>query len=251
MSRQKQFLSVGEKETKNDKKLLRFNVQESLKYEGLIEEVDLNDDSIEIIETRGSATLKKVSIRELDFKDKKSRIETIWKINLEKNIPGISTQGKTAEVALIILQKYETGDYKLNVCLIEMKSSLQPRTVKKGESKPKPSSLTDIKEKIQCNMNQMYMLMSLNNHQNPRKGYSGVSIHIDFKGIIIFNKNEISSDDDSNDSDLYKILTSDNRAELFTVRTILNDKDKITMKFFPPENNQPQEHRTLQLGDLL
>lgn len=261
--------------------LLRTNFQKSLfrilenqkegeKSQPLIEEVSLEDESIEIEEKNSSKikeknsspNLKKVSIHKLNFKDKKSVIKAIWRVNLELLIPGISTQGKTVEVALMILQKFETGDYTLNVCLIEMKSSLQPRKVKKKDGKDiiepsslkdiiEPSSLTEIKEKIVCSMNRMYMLMSLNNHQN-RKAYSGVNINIAFKGIIIFNDiNKLLSDDDSG---LYKILISTEttkKSRLLTVHTILGDSNKIEIKFFPRENEQPPEHRILQLSDLL
>lgn len=251
--------------------LLRTNFQKSLfrileyqkegeKSQPLIEEVSLEDESIEIEDKNSSKIkgknsfpkLKKLSIHELNFQDKKSVIEAIWRVNLELLIPGISTQGKTVEVALMILQKFETGDYTLNVCLIEMKSSLQPRREeeKDGKITIEPSSLTDIKEKIECSMNRMYMLMSLNNHQN-RKGYSGVNIDIKFKGIIIFNRHKLSSSDDS---DLYKIFISPEKTKksrLLTVHTILGDLNKIEIKFFPRENNQSEEHRILQLSDLL
>ncbi|HAN75999.1 MAG TPA: hypothetical protein DCQ51_19030 [Planktothrix sp. UBA8407] len=272
MSNKKQFLSIRQ-DIQSKKKLLKFEFQKALAGQSLIEKVDLNDDSIEIIETGKKAKLKNVSIRILDFKDKKSSIEAIWRVNLEIPIPGISTQGKTVEMALIISQKYETGDYCLNVCLIEMKSSLQPRRINENAKNDKDvkdvkeNSLIEIVQKIQCSMNRMYMLMSLNNHQN-RKGYSGVNIHIEFKGIIIFNENELIASDFNNSDvdpkllapskelyetskDLYKFLTSDNRSGLLSVRTILDDKDKITIKFFPKKDNDSEKHRTLQLGDLL
>jgi hypothetical protein len=244
----------------NDINLLRSKFQKALlripkdpktgkEYQPLIEEVSLEDESIEIEEKEKSATLRKVSIHDLKFQDDKSAIEAIWRVNLETSIPGISTQGKTAEVALMILRRYEAKNYRLNVCLIEMKSSLQPRRdeEKDGKITIKPSSLTDIKEKIECSMNRMYMLMSLNNHQN-RKGYSGVNIDIKFKGIIIFNRHKLSSSDDS---DLYKIFISPKKSRLLTVHTILGDLNKIEIKFFPRENNQSEEHRILQLSDLL
>lgn len=258
-----------------DLKFLRFKVQKALAEQGLIEEVDLDDDSIEIIETSRTATLKKVCIRDLDFKNKKLSIDTIWKINLERDIPGISTKGRTAEMALIILQKYETGGYRLNVCLIEMKSSLQPRKIIKNKKdwkdKVKDNSLIEIGEKIECNMNRMYMLMSLNNHQIPSKKvysrYSEANIDIYFKGIIIFGRNELSPDFDVFNSTelsritddykrilckrLYEILNSHDRAGLVDILTILDEHDKIIIKFFPKKDNDSEEHRTIRLSDLL
>lgn len=263
-----------------DLKFLRFKVQKALAEQGLIEEVDLDDDSIEIIETSRTATLKKVCIRDLNFKNKKLSIDTIWKINLERDIPGISTKGRTAEMALIILQKYETGGYRLNVCLIEMKSSLQPgRSIKNkkdgkdkdGKDKFKDNSLIEIGEKIKCSMNRMYMLMSLNNHQIPSKKvyshYSEANIDIYFKGIIIFDRNELSPDFDVFNStelsvitddykrilckSLYEILNSHDRAGLVDILTILDEHDKIIIKFFPKKDNDSEEHRTIRLSDLL
>ncbi|NES02274.1 MAG: hypothetical protein F6K22_05130 [Okeania sp. SIO2F4] len=178
------FLIINEENFK-DAFLLRNEFHSALAKEKLVEEILLVDNEfIEIREEREKTpSLKLVKITELSYVDQKSKVEKIWRVNLEKQIPGISTSGKTTEVALLVLQKYlESDTYRLNIILIELKSSLQSRKTKSG--KILSSSLEEIQEKFWDTMNRMYMLLTLNNHGNENRSYSHASIHIDFKAGV-------------------------------------------------------------------
>lgn len=243
------FLIINE-ENVNDPFLVRNEFHKALAKEKLIEEISLVDNElIEIKEEREKTpSLKQVKITELNYADKKFKVEKIWIVNLEKQIPGISSSGKTTEVALLILHKYsDSNSYRLNIILIELKSSLQPRKTKSG--KILSSSLEEIQEKFRDTMNRMYMLLTLNNHGNPDKNYNLASIYILFKGAIFYDRNEIKKADIENDNEqnLYDIFKG--QRDLLTCSTILSDNDKIKVKFF---NGMDKEGSiTVKMEDLL
>lgn len=119
------FLIINEENVK-DHFLVRNEFHKALAKERLIEEISLDNEFIEIEERNKTAKLKQVKITKLDYTNEKFKVEKIWRVNLEKQIPGISTTGKTTEVALLVLQKHlESNSYRLNIILIELKSSLQ------------------------------------------------------------------------------------------------------------------------------
>jgi hypothetical protein len=106
--------------------------QEALKREGFIEEIDPMSGSIEVSGSRiGNETLQQIVMTGLD---ELSSIKTIWKIDLEQEIEGISTKSKTTEIALLVLQEISDNTYRLVCFLIELKSSLQS-TIKNNKIK--------------------------------------------------------------------------------------------------------------------
>jgi len=210
----------------NPKKLsvpsLRDELYKKLAETQFIEEV--TNDQIEVEEKNSGAKLKKISIEELNYSDDKSKVDRIWKINLEKEIFGISTKDKTPECAILVLQKYESS-YKLNILLIELKSSISNKDLGK------------IGEKFQCAMSRIYMLLVLNNHLNSIQGYNESEIYIDFKGILFYqNFSDKSQFTEKNNeklySQMYDILKTPGKSHLLTCQTILRDQDKITIKCF-------------------
>ncbi|MBO1066464.1 MULTISPECIES: hypothetical protein [Nostocales] len=210
----------------NPKKLsvpsLRDELHRKLAETQFIEEV--TNDQIEVEEKNSDAKLKKVSIEELNYSDDKSKVDRIWKINLEKEIFGISTKDKTPECAILVLQKYESS-YKLNIILIELKSSISNKDLGK------------IGEKFQCAMSRIYMLLVLNNHLNSIQNYHESEIYIDFKGILFYqNFSDKSKFTEKNNeklySQMYDILQTPGKSRLFTCQTILKDQDKINIKCF-------------------
>ena len=169
----------------NPKKLnvpsLRDELHKKLAETQFIEEV--TNDQIEVKEDGNGAKLKNVSIEKLNYSDDKSKVDRIWKINLEKEIEkeifGISAKNKTPECAILVLQKYEIENkisYKLNILLIELKSSISNQ------------DLRPIGEKFQCAMSRIYMLLVLNNHLNSIQGYNESEIYIDFQGILFYQR---------------------------------------------------------------
>jgi hypothetical protein len=215
---------------------LRDELHKKLAETQFIEEV--TNDQIEVKEGGNGAKLKKVSIEKLNYSDDKSKVDRIWKINLEKEIEkeifGISAKNKTPECAILVLQKYEIENkisYKLNILLIELKSSISNQ------------DLRPIGEKFQCAMSRIYMLLVLNNHLNLTKGYSKEEIHIDFKGILFYqNFSDKSKFTEKNNeklySQMYDILRTPGKSHLLTCRTILRDQDKINIKCFCQQDEE-------------
>jgi hypothetical protein len=214
---------------------LRDELHKALVKEEFIVEIPITEDEIiEITESSNGAKLKKVFIQKLNYSDNKSKVDRIWKINLEKEIFGISTKDKTPECAILVLQKYEIENkisYKLNILLIELKSSISNQ------------DLRPIGEKFQCAMSRIYMLLVLNNHLNLTKGYSKEEIHIDFKGILFYqNFSDKSKFTEKNNeklySQMYDILRTPGKSHLLTCRTILRDQDKINIKCFCQQDEE-------------
>ncbi len=218
----------------NPKKLrvssLRDKLHKALAKEEFIVEIPITEDEIiEITESSKGAKLKKVFIQKLDYSDNKSKVEKIWKIDLQKNLSGISTSGATPECAILVLQKYESI-YRLKILLIELKSSIDNE------------KLEEIRNKFSCAMSRIYMLLVLNNHLNLTKGYSEEEIYIDFKGILFYIKNNLKGE---YDREFHEIFNHDSSGSL-TCETILNKEDKIKVKFFCW-----QDEKTISLQDLL
>lgn len=245
------FLIINEENVK-DPFLIRNKFHKALAKVKLIEEISLDDKFIGIKERNEKAKLKQVKITELNYPNEKFKIEKIWRINLEEEIFGISTRYKTTEVALLVLQKHlESNSYRLNIILIEMKSSLQLKKNQLGEIKS--SSIEDIHEKFRNTMNRMYMLLTLNNYGNPDKNYNLSSIYINFKGAIFYGRNEIKEADIRNDNEqtFYDILEGkiEEKRNLLTCSTILSDNDKIKVKSFSGMDNQGSIN--VKMEDLL
>ena len=239
---------------------LRQEFHQALEKQGFIEEISpTQDEYIEIQETK-QTDLKKVVINHLQLSSKHDKnisteVDKIWVINLEKELPGISASGKTPEKAILVLQrKVDDGgkilNYHLQICLIELKASLQAK-------KDKESTLKQIAGKFQSGMNRIYMLLTLNNHANPQKNYQNAKIFVQFRGIIFYNRNEISDiakenerDYNSSESTLYKILSQSTESNLLTLETLLEERDKIVVRFIQ-NSNQNQNYITIGLKNLL
>jgi hypothetical protein len=239
---------------------LRQEFHQALEKQGFIQEISPSQDEyIEIQETKKS-DLKKVVINHLQLSSKNDKnisteVDKIWVINLEKELPGISASGKTPEKAILVLQRKvdDAGkilNYHLQICLIELKASLQAK-------KDKESTLKQIAGKFQSGMNRIYMLLTLNNHANPQKNYQNAQIFVQFRGIILYNRNEISDiakenerDYNLSESTLYKILSQPTKSDLLTLETLLEERDKIVVRFIQ-KPNQNQNYITIGLKDLL
>jgi hypothetical protein len=227
----------------------------------LVTEINfLYEDEITIIEPKNTDDnkLKTVIINSLNT-DKISetiRIEKIWRVNLENIIQenklglGVSQQSSTCECVLIILTKSDQDKhYNMNIFLIELKNNINNsdnlRVFKK------------LVGKISSNMNIMYLFLTLNNHNNPDKGYEGKDIKINFKGIIFYNKAIINGNQDQSptelitERDLLKILLENNsQYNPLVIKTFLNDKDKIGIKFFKNPNEDTDEME-ISIQDLI
>ncbi|GEA28380.1 hypothetical protein MiAbW_02955 [Microcystis aeruginosa NIES-4325] len=157
---------------------------------------------------------------------------------------------------LVLQRKVDDGgkilNYHLQICLVELKASLQAK-------KDKESTLKQIAGKFQSGMNRIYMLLTLNNHANPQKNYQDTEICVHFRGIIFYNRNEIKDSDiakenepdyNRGESTLYKILSQSTTSNLLTLETLLEERDKIVVKFIK-NTNQNQNYITVGLKDLL
>ncbi len=245
-NREKKFLVFNE-DSEKEPFLIRKEFQKALAKEQIIEEIPLNE-QIEVEETKAKKSkLKKVCIENLDYSDEKSKVIKIWRVNLEKEYYGISTVGKTTEIALLVLQQYfENSNYRLSIILIELKESLQPKETSK---KTRDSTLEEIEQKIRDSMNRMYMLLTLNNHSNSKKGYQNSTISIAFKAAIFYNRDEMKNKDDGTES--YKILNNLKTNKLVTCSTILRQQDKSKIYFFPKQPRDLEENRIISLKHLL
>ncbi|NCS22206.1 MAG: hypothetical protein GPJ15_21395 [Microcystis aeruginosa G11-06] len=217
---------------------LRQEFHQALEKWDFIQEISLSQDAcIEIPETNKSE-LKKVVINHLQLSSKNDKnisteVDKIWVINLEKELPGISASGKTPEKAILVLQRKvnDAGkilNYHLQICLIELKASLQAK-------KDKESTLKQIAGKFQSGMNRIYMLLTLNNHANPQKNYQAKQNDRDYN---------------LSESTLYKILSQSTESDLLTLETLLEERDKIVVRFIK-NPNQNQNYITIGLKDLL
>ncbi|MFM2061546.1 MAG: hypothetical protein RLZZ507_1216 [Cyanobacteriota bacterium] len=219
--------------------LLRDELHKALSQQEFIIEIPVSEnENLEITEKNTNAKLKKVRIQKLNYCDETSKVERIWKINLEKDIPGISTSSRTPECAILVLQKYESS-YRLNIILIELKSSIDNKALK------------NIEEKFSSAMSRIYMLLVLNNHLNLKQGYKEEEIYVDFKGILFYKTfSEKRKSEGENDSQLYSILYDPKKSGTLTFQTILREQDKIKVKCFCHQDNGLEEI-TVDLQALL
>lgn len=219
---------------------LRDEVHKALSDEEFIQEKSIAEDEIiEIKEKNKDAKLKKVFIQGLNYVDAKSTVERIWKIDLEKRIRGIENDRKTTECAILVLQKYDSS-YRLNILLIELKSSIDNE------------ELPNIEEKFSCAMSRVYMLLVLNNHLNPKQGFHEKEIYIDFKGILFYRTFSARKKlEENNDSQLLEIIKNDNKSGILTCETILNKEDKIKIKCSCHPGIDSETEIRIDLKDLL
>ncbi|WP_375559754.1 hypothetical protein ACE193_18775 [Bernardetia sp. OM2101] len=157
-----------------------------------------------------------------------TNIKAIWRVNLEQEIDGISTKNyfRTPEIALLILTHQEGHSTSiLHVVFIELKKSLQDS---KEEGRTyKQSTLKSCEEKFTAAMNRMYMLLSLNEHNND-PNYS-VSIILNFKGVICYINDNTTRNDNTQ---LYPILRLTARNNIIDCKTIFGDNDKMKVAFY-------------------
>ncbi|MEM9542190.1 MAG: hypothetical protein AAGA60_22195 [Cyanobacteria bacterium P01_E01_bin.42] len=233
---------------------------------------DLNDLArpIEIGEDKNkgkTGKLQKVSIIDcqdvidrnvLSDNNLKKGIERIWRINLEKEVKGsegFKTSAKTTEIALLILKKRRSSKYTLYVILIELKTQLTIKEFtesrRKKDKDEKAGQLRAIAEKFRCSINRMCMLLTLNNHKNPTRGFANDDISIEFKGVIFYNTSSIDEskiEKNSDDEKMYRILQRENN--LLTLKTILDRKDKMEIRFFRNKNTK-LESMSIEFQEIL
>ena len=264
MSKNNTFFLINNEDNSKNSFLVRNQFQQALADKGIIEEIVwLDRDCIQIEEKSKGAKLKQVKIEQLNYSNEKSTVEKVWRVNLEAEVPGISTKDKTPEVAVLVLQKFSDNNYKLNILLIELKSSLQPPKNKKG--KIQDSSLLEIKKKFEAATSRMYMFLSLNNHGNTEKSYDRATIHIGFKWVVFYNEDELKNslkkadnnkkdrDDIRNSKDeerIYEILKKPEASGFVIAGTILSNEERIQLKFIANKNKE-EPSITVKLKDLL
>lgn len=137
--------------------------------------VKIDDDEIEITESerkheqdKAGTLTKKVIIHSIPFH------EHIWRINVEKKVPGLSVAGRTVDLILSLVD-----DNCLRVYLIELKSRIDDE------------QLADIIKKLQESISRFYFLLLLND-SNSHKQFP--DLKISFKGVIFYNGNQKFSD---------------------------------------------------------
>jgi hypothetical protein len=146
---------------------IRAKLQNTLKRQHFV--VEITTDTIEIEEPKNfgkKGALEKVIINNFPYND----YQRNWRINLEKEILGLSSSENKTEVALALLQK----NY-LNVYLIELKSRIDDKQLEK------------IITKFRDSISRFYFLLSLND-SNDHKPFPELNIR--FKSIIFYNGNE-------------------------------------------------------------
>lgn len=133
-------------------KEIRAKIQKQLTYRSFV--VKITTDKIQIEELKnkgkGAGKLKKVILNDFPYTDNEGKGWS-WKIDLERNIPGLSTSNKTVDVALAILQQK-----RLEVYLVELKSEINDH------------ELTDILGKFQDSISRFYFLLLLNDSHDHK-----------------------------------------------------------------------------------
>jgi len=198
-----------------NKRILNIELKKSLFQVGLLEELNINDDII-IEESNDNAAKKRLTIS-ID-----SQIDRIWLIKLEKNIDGITPKGSSTECALLIYKQLENVS-RLDVLMIELKSTLQPPKMK--GNKISLSTLNQCENKIRCTTNRIFMLLGIANKDNISKVYSNSSIYIILHTLINFNTNNNLVDDKSSLNKLYVQNKS-----IYTFSSIINHQEKVFVK---------------------
>jgi len=189
-------------------KQIRVQIQQQLTRRAFV--VKITTDKIQIEELKnkgkGAGKLKKVIVNDFPYTDDSGRSWS-WKINLEKNVPGLSTANKTVDVALAILRKN-----RLDVYLVELKSEIDDH------------ELTDILGKFQDSISRFYFLLLLND-SSDHKNFPP-NLRIQFKGIVFYNgKGEAHQNER-----IHQIFNHETQAGKLECETLLG-KDKIPIKF--------------------
>ncbi|MCU0444198.1 MAG: hypothetical protein MUE85_04715 [Microscillaceae bacterium] len=205
---------------------------------GLVDEVDLDTEiKIDGDTKKRPDELHYVVINGLDENES---IREVLKINLEKDIEGISTKHKTPEVALLILQEFDNS-FKLNVILIELKSTLDNKKVK------------DCEDKFRCAINRMYMLLHFFDYERYGRAKN---IYIEFKGIVMYNNIMTDINDESGLGKIFlnyqSNMINQKRDSTLSLVSIISDNEKVAVKFFAnPDQEKQKNSFHISLKDLL
>ncbi len=166
---------------------------------------------------------------------KNNKIKALWRVNLEKEIEGISTKNyfRTPEIALLVLLSNNDSTYTLHILFIELKKSLQDKKLRKNSNPSKPSKLTKstidtCHEKFTIAMNRLYLLLTLNEHKND-DFYKNKTIDLQFKGFIFYNNDEIK---EKQNTQLYAIFKGISNNNIIDCKTIFGDNDKMRVAFY-------------------
>ncbi|WP_299454320.1 hypothetical protein [uncultured Microscilla sp.] len=210
----------------------------ALRSEGLgfIERVPLNQH----IQIKGGAMERapKLNALKIEGLDEIHNLREVLVVHLEQDIEGISTKHRTPEVAILLLQEFEST-FRLQIWLIELKTSITNR------------SLDSIEAKFRCAMNRMYMLLNFLDYAD----YGGQkNIYMTFKGLVLYNNDHTKTEDDRI---LYQILKHYREGTIthkrdVTLRcdTLLSENDKIQVKFI--QNTTTNLHNfVLSLKELM
>jgi hypothetical protein len=202
---------------------LRKKLQKALRDGMLIEEIDFDEGDIDISGGDTKEKGKLQNLRIMGLGTLSSMVRRIWKVNLEKNIPGISTRSKTTEIALVVLQDRDHA-LVLKIVLVELKTSLRSEM----RNNKLTNTFQDIEDKLICTLNRMYMLLTLNHHGTVTE-YDGKTIVLEFSGIVGYNDEVIRL---PNSSRLYQLFKATKGKEygVLDCETICG-KEKIKVKF--------------------
>jgi hypothetical protein len=209
-------------------KEIRAKIQEQLTRRAFV--VTITTDKIQIEELKnkgkGAGKLKKVILNNFPYTDEFPRGWS-WKIELEKNVPGLSTSNKTVDVALAILRKK-----RLDVYLVELKSEINDH------------ELTDILGKFQDSISRFYFLLLLND-SHDHKNFPP-NLRIQFKGVIFYNgKGEAHKNER-----IHQIFKNKTQAGKLECETILG-KDKIPIKFCSKNFDKTTGLLEINFNDIL
>ncbi len=145
-------------------------------------------------------------------------VTEVWVFDLEKEKRGYKTSGKTTECAILVFINGENED-EIMVLLPELKTSLTTN-----------KTLSHCEEKFKDTINRLYMLLLATNDREASEN-DLKNTKITFKGFI-FYQNDIINATTEAESELFRIKTNENAKGLATFATILNEKDKIEIKFY-------------------
>jgi hypothetical protein len=210
----------------------------ALRSEGLgfIERVPLDQH----IQIKGGTLERAPELNSLEIKglDEVENLREVLVVHLEQDIEGISTKHRTPEVAILLLQEFEST-FRLQIWLIELKTSITNR------------SLDSIEAKFRCAMNRMYMLLNFLDYAGYGKQKN---IYMTFKGLVLYNNDHTKADDERT---LYPILKhyreqtiAHKRDVTLRCDTLLSENDKIQVKFI--QNTTTNLHNfVLSLKELM
>jgi hypothetical protein len=193
---------------------IRSRLQTQLDINHLVEKIEGRE--IDIEEHGKNAAFKKLTITHLP-----SETSRIWRINLEKEIKGLSTANKTGEIALAILK-----NNFLNVYIIELKSTIKDHTLKQ------------IQAKIEDSISRFYFLLSLNSDKDHERFKN---LKIRFIALIFSQPPKDKNITSTTDPNFAKIYGHqfENIHKIFRERggqlkcvTILDQDLRVPLKFF-------------------